>query len=131
MHYIMLIYEPSEQFDERRRPTEDTAHWGAWRAYHQSLLDAGIYQGGGPLERPDTTATTIRVRGGERQVQDGPYADTKEQLGGFILLELPTLDAALAWASRCPAAEYGAVEVRPLADLTRIFGPRHGGPVRG
>lgn len=131
MQFMMLIYEPPRQFDERQRPNDDTTHWGAWRAYHQSLVDAGIYQGGNPLERPDTTATTIRVRGGERQVQDGPYADTKEQLGGFILLEVPTLDAALTWASRCPAAEYGAVEVRPLADLTRIFGPGHRGLVRG
>ncbi len=130
MQYVMLIYEPERQFDERHRPNED-AHWGAWRAYHQSLVAAGIYEGGGPLERPDTTATTIRVRGGERQVQDGPYADTKEQLGGFIILELPTLDAALEWASRCPAAEYGVVEVRPMADLTRIFGARHAGLSRG
>jgi hypothetical protein len=127
MQFMMLIYEPSTQFDERQRPTDDNAHWGAWRAYHQSLVDAGIYQGGGPLERPEVTATTVRVRGGERQVQDGPYADTKEQLGGFILLEVPTLDAALDCASRCPAAAYGAVEVRPLADLTRIFGPGHRG----
>jgi len=127
MQYMMLIYEPEQQFDERNRPDEDDAHWGAWRTYHQSLVDAGVYVGGGPLERPDTTATTLRVRGGERQVQDGPYADTKEQLGGFIIVELPTLDAALAWAARCPAAGYGAIEVRPLADLTRIFGPGHMG----
>jgi len=130
MQYMMLIYEPEQQFDERQRSNDD-AHWGAWRAYHQALTEAGVYVGGAPLERPDTTATTIRVRGGERQVQDGPYADTKEQLGGFILLELPSLDAALDWASRCPATEYGAVELRPLADLTRIFGPGHGGWVRG
>lgn len=126
MQYMMLIYEPEREFDERQLPEQD-AHWGAWRAYHQALVDAGVYAGGAPLERPDRAATTLRVRGGERQVQDGPYADTKEQLGGFILLELPTLDAALEWAARCPAAEYGAVEVRPLADLTRIFGPGHRG----
>lgn len=126
MIFALLIYEPAEQFEERQRPTEDE-HWGAWRAYHQSLVAAGVYAGGSPLERPDTTATTLRVRGGEREVQDGPYADTKEQLGGFLLLELPTLDAALEWAARCPAAEYGAVELRPLADLTRIFGPGHRG----
>jgi hypothetical protein len=126
MQYVMLIYEPQTQFDERRRPDGDE-HWGPWRAYHRALVEAGVYAGGGPLDRPDTTATTLRQRGGERQVQDGPYADTKEQLGGFILLELPTLDAALEWAARCPAADYGAVEVRPMADLTRIFGPNHAG----
>jgi hypothetical protein len=126
MQYVMLIYEPERQFDGRTNPDDD-ASWGPWRAYHRALVEAGVYVGGSPLERPDTTATTLRVRGGERLVQDGPYADTKEQLGGFIILELPTLDAALEWASRCPAVEYGAVEVRPLADLTRIFGPNHAG----
>jgi hypothetical protein len=126
MQYAMLIYEPERQFDERTRPDHDT-FWGPWRAYHRALVEAGVYVGGSPLERPDTTATTLRVRGGERQVQDGPFADTKEQLGGFIIVELPTLDAALEWAARCPAVEYGAVEVRPIADLTRIFGPGHAG----
>jgi hypothetical protein len=124
MQYVMLIYEGGEHFDNRDRP-EDGALWGPWRAYHQALLDSGVYVGGSPLADPSTTATTLRIRGGERQVQDGPFADTKEQLGGFIIFELPTLDAALEWASRCPAAEYGTVEVRPVADLTKIFGPAH------
>lgn len=128
MQYMLLIYEPEEHFGDRSKPDGDP-HWAPWRTYHRALIEAGIYVGGGPLDRPDTTATTVRVRGGEQQVQDGPYADTKEQLGGFILLELPTLDAALEWARRCPAAEYGAVEVRPMADLTRIFGPGHRGAV--
>jgi hypothetical protein len=57
----------------------------------------------------------VRLRDGKRRVQDGPFADTKEQLGGFIIMELPSLDAALDWAERCPAAATGAVEVRPLA----------------
>ncbi len=130
MQFVLLIYEPREQFDERKH-ADDDASWGPWRAYHRALLEAGVYVGGGPLERPETAATTLRQRGGERQVQDGPYADTKEQLGGFIILDLPTLDAALEWASRCPATDYGAVEVRPMADLTRIFGPDHGAPRRG
>ncbi len=130
MQYALLIYEPPAEFDERKKPDED-ARWAPWRAYHRALVDAGVYAGGSPLERPETTATTVRVRGGERRVQDGPYADTKEQLGGFILLELPTLDAALEWAARCPAAQYGAVEVRPMADMTRIFGPNYEAPARG
>ncbi len=121
MQYVLLIYERAESFEKRERPADDAA-WGPWRAYHQALLQAGVYLGGSPLTDPSTTATTVRIRGGERQVQDGPFADTKEQLGGFIILELPTLDAALEWASRCPAAEYGAVEVRPAADLTQVLG---------
>jgi hypothetical protein len=90
------------------------AYFGAWRIYHKAITEAGIYLGGNALEGPDT-ATTVRQREGQRQIQDGPYASTKEQLGGIVLLELPSLDAALDWAARCPAASYGAVEVRPLA----------------
>jgi len=130
MQYAMLIYERGENFGDRERP-EDEAFWAPWRAYHKALLDSGIYVGGSPLADPQTTATTIRIRGGERQVQDGPFADTKEQLGGFIIFELPTLDAAIEWASRCPAAAYGTVEVRPVADLTHIFGPETGSLRRG
>ncbi|MGH8188624.1 MAG: YciI family protein, partial [Steroidobacteraceae bacterium] len=82
--------------------------------YHRALLEAGIYVGGNALDAPET-ATTVRLRDNKRQIQDGPYADTKELLGGFVVLELPSLDAALEWAARCPAASYGAVELRPLA----------------
>jgi hypothetical protein len=130
MQFALLIYEGREQFGERTRP-EGEAFWGPWRIYQRALVDAGIYIGGSPLEGPDSAAATVRVRGGEQQVQDGPYADTKEQLGGFILLELPSLVAAREWAARCPAAAYGAVEVRALADLTEIFGPDPTGFGRG
>jgi len=70
------------------------------------------------LEVPET-GTTIKIRNDKRSVQDGPYADTKEQLGGFTTLELPSLDEALEWAARCPAVLYGAVEVRSLAPSTK------------
>jgi hypothetical protein len=126
MKYAMLIYETQREFDARTKLPVDGEFWGSWRTYHKALVDAGVYAGGSPLDPADTTATTIRVRGGERHVQDGPYADTKEQLGGFILFELSSLDEALEWASKCPAAQYGSVEVRPVADLTHIFGPEHG-----
>ena len=66
------------------------------------------------MDAPET-GTTVRLRESKRHIQDGPHANTKEQLGGFMLLELPSLDEALEWAARCPAASYGAVEVRPLA----------------
>ena len=78
------------------------------------MLDAGIFAGGKPLDAPET-ATTVRLRDRKREIQDGPYSNTKEQLGGFTLLELPSLDDALEWAARCPAASYGTVEVRPIA----------------
>ena len=95
------------------KTTKPTPTWGAWRAYYKALLEAGIYVGGDPLGVPET-GTTVRFKEGKRRVQDGPFADTKEQLGGFIILDLPSLDAALDWAARCPAASVGAVEVRPL-----------------
>jgi len=114
MLYVLLIYENPSDFERRESLVESDAYAGAWRAYHRAMLDAGIFVGGKPLDTPET-GTTVRLRDNKRQIQDGPYANTKEQLGGFTLLELPSLDAALEWAARCPAASYGAVEVRPIA----------------
>ena len=74
---------------------------------------AGVTRGGEELQSPQT-ATTVRLRGGSRQVQDGPFAESKEQLGGFMVIEVATLDDALAWAARSPTAATGAVEVRPV-----------------
>jgi hypothetical protein len=113
MLYALLIYEKPADFERRESPDSE-AYAGAWREFHRAVLEAGIYVGGNPLDAPGT-ATTVRLRESKRQIQDGPYANTKEQLGGFALLELPSLDAALEWAARAPAAAYGAVEVRPIA----------------
>jgi hypothetical protein len=110
MQFALLIYELPEAFATRNTD----AYIGAWRAYYRALVDAGIFVAGDPLHVPET-GTTVRIQEGKRRVQDGPYADTKEQLGGVAILELPSLDAALDWAARCPAASEGAVEVRPLA----------------
>jgi hypothetical protein len=113
MQYALLIYESPEAFESRSEgPGSD--YVAAWRSYHESLVASECYLGGDPLKVPQT-GSTVRMRDGRRQIQDGPYANTKEQLGGFILMELPSLDAALEWASRCPAAGYGSVEVRPIA----------------
>jgi hypothetical protein len=114
MQFALLIYESPEAFATRNKDS----YVGAWRAYHKALVEAGIFVGGDPLQLPET-GTTVRLKEGKRSVQDGPYADTKEQLGGFTILELPSLDAALDWAARCPAASYGAVEVRPLVPELR------------
>jgi hypothetical protein len=111
--YALLIYEEPETFNNREQ-LEGSEYFGAWRAYYQSLVQAGVYVGGDPLQTPDT-ATTVSQRDGKKHIQDGPYANTKEQLAGFIILELPSLDAALDWAARCPTTSHGAVEVRPLA----------------
>src|SRR5262245_1880438 len=110
---MMLIYETPADF-ESRTGQQPSPLIGAWRAYYRALVDAGVYVGGAPLEAP-TTGATVRVHDGQRRVQDGPYADTKEQLGGQIILELNSLDEALDWAARCPSAATGAVEVRPVS----------------
>jgi len=115
MKYMMAIYETEADFNARTNEKKET-FWGAWRAYHKAIVDAGAYVGGNALQVP-SSGTTVRLKGGKRHVQDGPYADTKEQLGGYIILELPSLDAALDWAARCPAAATGAVEVRPVVAM--------------
>jgi hypothetical protein len=117
MQFALLIFESPEAFATRKTP-ETNPYNGAWRAYYKAVVEAGIYAGGNPLEVPET-ATTVRLTDGKRHVQDGPFADTKEQLAGFMILELSSLDAALDWAARCPAASVGAVEVRPLAPEAR------------
>src|ERR1700693_431625 len=113
MQFALLIYESPEAFASRKSDGTDP-YTGAWRASHKALVESGVFVGGDPLEVPET-GTTIKIKEGKRGVQDGPYADTKEQLGGFTILELPSLDAALEWAARCPAASSGAVEVRPIS----------------
>ena len=102
MQFALMIYHTPEEFDMRKNDYSDP-HLGAWRAYYKALVEAGVYVGANALEVPET-GTTVRVREGKRRVQDGPYADTKEQLAGFIILELPSVDAALEWAARCPGA---------------------------
>src|SRR5215470_10552123 len=113
MQFALMIYHTPEEFAMRTKEYNDP-HLGAWRAYYKALVEASVYVGANALEVPET-GTTVRLKEGKRRVQDGPYADTKEQLAGFIILELPSIDAALEWAARCPGASIGAVEVRPLA----------------
>ena len=114
MKYALLVYETPEAFERRKDYQGNEPTLAAWRAYHRALVEAGVYVGGDPLHVPET-GTTVRIKDGKRDIQDGPYASTKEQLAGFLILELPSLDAAIEWASRCPAARIGAIEVRPLA----------------
>jgi hypothetical protein len=85
----------------------------AYAAYTEAMQKAGVIRGGERL-RPTSEATTVRVKNGKTDVLDGPYADTKEQLGGFYLIDVPDLDAALSWAARCPGASTGTMEVRPI-----------------
>jgi hypothetical protein len=112
MKYILLIFETTSNLESRKTPGHDP-YIAAWRAYDKALVASGAYVGGAPLKDVGT-ATTVRLREGRRHVQDGPFAEAKEQLGGFIILDVASLDAALEWAARCPAAASGSVEVRPV-----------------
>ena len=116
MSYLLLIYESEEAFQARTDPEKKDAYWGAWGAYHKALVEAKVILGGASLQ-PGHTGTSVRLRDGARRVQDGPYADTKEQLGGYMMFDVADLDTALDWAARCPAAEYGAVEIRPVHNM--------------
>lgn len=107
MQYMMIIYENAADFESRPQ------HMGAWFAYSKALVDAGVMAGGNGLQPPQT-ATTLKLKGGKRHVQDGPFADTKEQVGGYFIFEVPDLDTALDWAAKCPAASGAGVELRPV-----------------
>ena len=113
MQYGLMIYESAQDYAKRKDPKQVQAYWGAWGAYSKAIHEAGIFVGGAGLEAPEM-GTTLRLRGGKRQVQDGPIADSKEQFGGIFLIEVPNLDAALDWAARAPISAEGAVEVRPV-----------------
>jgi hypothetical protein len=112
MTYTILIYEAPSDFARRTDPETQAAYMAAWPPYTQALRDAGIMVAGAGLLAPET-ATTVKLRDGKRIVQDGPFADTKEQLGGFVVIDVPDLDTALDWAARCPASPTGVIEIRP------------------
>ena len=112
MKYTILLYETDSEIAKRAENPPNEAYWGAYRAYTEALQKAGVMIGGAALQ-PKQVATTVRQHNGKRQVQDGPYAEAKEQLGGYYVIEVPDIDKALEWAGRCPAAATGAVEVRP------------------
>jgi hypothetical protein len=112
MNYTILIYESPEGLALRDDPEKSKDYWAAWPAYGKALREAGVMVGGAGLELP-ATATTVRLKDGKRQVQDGPFADSKEQLGGYYIIDVPNLDQALEWAARVPAAAGSVIEVRP------------------
>lgn len=118
MQYMLMDYVQVAGWNELARSEQE--HWlGAYRAYMEAMSNAGVLKSSGGLHLP-TSATTVRIRDGKTQVLDGPYADTKEQLGGFHIIEAADLDAAIAWAARSPTALHGVVEVRPLRDGTLL-----------
>ena len=112
MQYILMIHgnEAAMQSAPKAQMEQMMA---AYRAYSEAMVSAGVMRGGERLH-PSSAATVVRAPGGKTQVLNGPYAEIKEQLGGYYVIEVADLDAAITWASRCPGAAFGAIEVRPI-----------------
>ena len=112
MKYLLMIY--ASEAEEAKMSAEDSGKlMQAYGAYTEALMKAGAMQGAERL-RPVTDATSVKVRNSKTEVLNGPYAETREQLGGYYLIDVPDLDAALSWAARCPTSSYGTIEVRPV-----------------
>ena len=109
MQYLLLIYDNEAQMASRDRNAVMTEY----RTFTQSIVEGGQFKAGDGLQ-PTTTATTVRVRDGKMLTTDGPFAETREQLGGYYLVEAKDLDAALGIAARIPGAKTGSIEVRPI-----------------
>ncbi|HEY2949543.1 MAG TPA: YciI family protein [Micromonosporaceae bacterium] len=114
MRYLLLIY--GEESNTAPDPATTEQIMNEYWAYEDAVSSAGVKQASEALQ-DSSTATTVRVKDTERVVTDGPFAETREVLGGFYLLDVPDLDAALDWAARCPGAKYGSVEVRPIMEF--------------
>jgi hypothetical protein len=112
MQYLLLIYGNEAAIQSASKETTNQ-RIAAYMAYLEAMKKAGVYVGSNRLQ-PTRTATCVRTASGKTSVVDGPFAETKEQLGGYFLIETPDLDAALSWAARCPGAEIGTIEVRPI-----------------
>src|SRR5882672_5826637 len=112
MNYMLLIYGNEAGMLAADKETAGQMI-AAYTAYSEAMKKAGILVGANRL-RPTASASTVRVADGKTKVLDGPYAETKEQLGGYYLIDVPDLDAALSWAARCPGANHGTIEVRPI-----------------
>ena len=113
MRYTLLLHYQELTADEVGEEAWEEGK-AAFHAYAEALNEAGVLISAEVLQ-PSASSTTLTAANGEVQIQDGPFADTKEQLGGTFVLEVPDLDAALAWAEKCPAAQWGAIEIRPSA----------------
>lgn len=112
MQYLLVLYVNEAGWSKMTKAEQEQGA-AAYGAYTQALTKAGALVGSNRL-KPVATATTVRLVNGKSQVLDGPYADSKEQLGGYYLIDVQDLDAAISWAARCPAAGHGIVEVRPI-----------------
>ena len=115
MRYLLLLYSAPDAGPEPHS-SEAMAEMKEWYALTQELVDAGAMLGGEALHGVDS-ATTVRVRDGKTVSTDGPFAETKELLGGYYAIDVENLDAAVEWAAKIPSAPYGSVEIRPIMEL--------------
>jgi hypothetical protein len=123
MKYLLTLYGDESRFADRT-PEQMAEGMKAWDAYTQDAIDAGVHLGGEGLQ-PSATATTVQIQeSGDQIVSDGPFAETKEQLGGFYLLDCRDLDEAIGWAKKIPMPG-GTVEVRPVMDYEAVGSQAH------
>lgn len=115
MQYLLILYAAESGFNNLT-PEQQAAGYQAYAQFSQEIKNSGKWVGSNRL-RPVASATTVRVREGKRVVTDGPYVETKEQLGGYYLIDVKDLDEAIAIAARCPGAQHGSVEVRPIWEM--------------
>lgn len=113
MEYMLIFSETNEEVARKDDPKAAPAYWAAWMAYVNQLNASGTVKSGNGLQAPHT-ATTLRVQGGKRHVQDGPHPDAKEHLAGYFVIDVPNLDVALEWASKAPCVSAGSVQIRPI-----------------
>ena len=125
MKFLALIYNDEAAYADAT-PADIAAIFQAHGEFGQAATEAGVFTGDGEGLQPAATSTTVRVRDGERMLTDGPYAELKEQIGGYYLLECKDLDDALSWAARIPEAKTGAIEVRPVMDYAAVEGAMNG-----
>jgi hypothetical protein len=115
MEYLLMLYIDETGWPKLTKAEQERGV-AAYVAYAEALKKAGVFKGKNRLGH-SSTATTVRIADGKAQVLDGPYADSKEQLGGYFLIDVPDLDAALSWAARCPTVSHGVVELRPVMEI--------------
>jgi len=115
MRYMLLIYGDESAYSNVSEADQE-AQLAKWFSYTEEMRNAGVSTGGDALQ-PTATATSVRDNGGEPLVTDGPFAETKEQLGGYYLLDVADLDEAIKWAHKCPGAKSGTIELRPIMEF--------------
>ena len=124
MEYLLMLYSEEAGWANMTKAQQQEG-MAAYTAYTEALKKAGVHKGSNRLQ-PISAATTVRVANGKSQVLDGPYVESKEQLGGYYLIDVPDLDSALSWAARCPGASHGTVEVRPVWAMGAAAAPAAG-----